>query len=241
MLNIITALKIEAEPIIKHFKLKSNNNIYQNEKINLIITGSGKIKSAINTALLLSKYPYKSLNIGIAGSNLFEIGEGFFINKITDTDTGFNYYPDFFKEPSEEIFCISKPNKYFSLVDMESSGFFEAAYKFLNVEQIILYKIVSDTPKTQFNEKLIPDLIKKHISIIEKIIETKENPFTKIEIEQWLKEANKKIHLTKTQYNILKNTLIYLKTKDIPLPKIPNLKSKKETNEFIKSLTNLIS
>jgi hypothetical protein len=237
MLNVVTALKTEAEPIIKYFKLKCKDNIWQNDKINLIITGSGKIKSAVNTALLLNKFPYKTINFGIAGSETYEISQGFFIHKITDTDTGFEYYPDFFKENSSELFCVSKPEKYYTLVDMESSGFFEAAYKFLSVEKIILYKIVSDSPKEKINQKIIPSLIEKHISVIEELIEN-ENEKNFEDIENYINEAKIKMHLTQTQLNELKNRLMYLKIKNSNFPKIPELKTKKEVNEFIKSLTS---
>jgi hypothetical protein len=237
MLNIVTALKIEAEPIIKYFKLKCKDNIWQNDKINLIVTGSGKIKSAINTALLLEKHPFKTINIGIAGSNKYEVSQGFFIHKIIDDESSLEYYPDFFKDPSNEIFCVSKPQKYFSLVDMESSGFFEAAYKFLRVEKIILYKIVSDTPKNKFNPSIVNELIKKHLNILEELMEEERN-FNFEEIENWLQEAMTKMHLTKTQYHELKNRLIYLKTTNKPLPSIPKLKNKKEVTDFINSLTS---
>ena len=237
MLNIVTALKIEAEPIIKHFKLKSRDGIYQNENINLIITGQGKIKSAINTALLLSKHNYLTLNTGIAGSEKYNIGNGFFIHKITDTDTGFNYFPDFFKFPSEEIHTVSKIGKYYNLTDMEASGFFEAAYKFLNVNEIILYKIVSDTPlyKADINE--IPSLIKSHINIIESLIENiaQKNDFFN-EINQALTEAKNKMKLTKTQENQLKQILTFYKIKNIPFPQFKELKKKEEVKEFLKSL-----
>jgi len=236
MLNIVTALKIEAEPIIKHFGLKSNKGIYQNGYINLIITGSGKIKSAINTSLLLSKYPYKTLNIGIAGSDKHEINEGFFIHKISDYDSGLEYYPDYFEENSSEITCISKIGKYFELVDMESSGFFEACYKFLSVEEIILYKIVSDTPETKPKTDLIPELIKNHISVIEKLIEQKEDFFK--DINEYLEFAASKIRLTQTQKNQLKQILVFYKIKQIPFPAIPDLKRKEEVREFLSSLTS---
>jgi len=237
MLNIITALKIEAEPIIKKYDLKARNGIYQNKYINLIITGQGKIKSAINTALLLQNFPQKTLNIGIAGSDEFDINEGFFIHKITDTDSGFEYYPDFFEENSKEIFTVSKLGKYHSLTDMESSGFFEACYKFLSVENIILYKIVSDTPKIKPDKKLIPDLIENHLFIIEKLLDEK-NDFFK-DIEEFLEKANQKMKLTKTQYEELKKIIAYYKIKQKPFPKIPILKNKKEVSEFLSSLTNL--
>ena len=237
MLNIVTALKIEAEAIIKHFKLKSRDGIYQNENINLIITGQGKIKSAISTALLLSKHHYPTLNIGIAGSDRYEINQGFFIHKITDTDTGHNYYPDFFMPPSEEIHTVSKIGKYYNLTDMEASGFFEAAYKFLNVNEIILYKIVSDTPSHKPDIKEIPDLIKSHINIIESLIKniTQKNDFF-TEIYQALLEAKKKMKLTKTQENQLRQLLTFYKIKNIPMPEFKELKKKEEVKEFITSL-----
>ena len=235
MLNIITALKIEAEPIIKHFNLKPTNNIYQNKYINLIITGSGKIKCAINTALLLNKFKYPSLNIGIAGSNKYDINKGFFIHKITDFETGFDYYPDFFKEQSEELITISKPNRYFALVDMEASGFFEAAYKFLNIEEIVLYKIISDTTKNPLKKELIPSLIKSHIQIIEELLDT----VSTIEdntIDKLLNEAQSKMKLTATQKIQLKQILTLYKIKNIPFPIFKELKKKEEVKEFITSL-----
>ncbi|GAB6074586.1 5'-methylthioadenosine/S-adenosylhomocysteine nucleosidase family protein [Nautilia lithotrophica] len=237
MLNIVTALKIEAEPIIKHFKLKSRNGIYQNENINLIITGQGKIKSAINTALLVSKHNYPTLNIGIAGSDKYNIGDGFFIYKITDTDNGYNYFPDFFKSFNEEIHTVSKIGKYYNLTDMEASGFFEAAYKFLNVNEIILYKIVSDTPLHQTDKNEIPNLIKSHINVIEELIDdfAKKNDFFN-EINNALIEAKNKMKLTKTQENQLKQILTLYKIKNIPFPTFKELKKKEEVKEFLKSL-----
>ncbi|MEO1923747.1 MAG: hypothetical protein ABGX25_04450 [Nautiliaceae bacterium] len=232
MINIVTALKIEAIPIIEYFNLKSTGEIYQNKEINLIITGSGKVKSAINTALLLRKKTYPTINIGIAGSNKHPIGSGFFIHKITDTDTGFEYYPDFFEEPSEEIFTVSKTQKYFSLVDMESSGFFEAAYKFLSVEKIILYKIVSDTPNQPFNKNTIPKLIEKSFPIIKYIIKNFQNTTSFTDIEEKIKN----LYLTQTQKAKLKELLTYMQTKNIPFPDIPKTKNKKETQIFIEKL-----
>jgi len=236
MLNIITALKIEALPIIKKFNLKPINEIYQNNYLNLIITGQGKIKSAINTALLVQKYPQKSLNIGIAGSKTYEKNQGFFIEKIIDIDTGFEYYPDFFDKNAKTLHTVSKTGKYYSLVDMEGSGFFEAAYKFLSVENIILYKIVSDTPSNPINKNEISSLIQNHLHIIEKLLDEKDDFFE--DINEALKEAQSKMHLTKTQENQLKNILIYRKIKNIPFPTFKNLKNKKEISEFLNSLTN---
>jgi hypothetical protein len=236
MLNIVTALKIEALPIIKKYNLKANGEIYQNNQINLIITGQGKIKSAIKTALLLQKFPQKTLNIGIAGSNLYDINEGFFIHKIIDTDTNLEYYPDFF-EKSTVLYTVSKTEDYYPLTDMEGSGFFEACYKFLNVEDIILYKIVSDTPKKPVCKEEIPKLIESHLEIIEKLLDKKNNNFFE-EIDDYLEEAKEKMKLTKTQEYKLKQLLTYLKLKNKPFPQLREIKNKKEVSEFLNSLTS---
>ena len=238
MLNIVTALGIEAKPIIKKFNLKNQNGIYQNNYLNLIITGQGKIKSAINTALLLQKYPFRTLNIGIAGSSIHQINEGFYVHKITDTDSGLEYYPDRF-ENSQELYCVSKPGTYYPLVDMESSGFFEACYKFLSVEKIILYKIVSDTPDIKPDTQEIPHLINSHIEIIEKLLEKKDDFFE--EINEYLNEASKKMPLTKTQYEDLKKIITFYKIKNLPFPTLPVLNKKEEVKEFLKFLTSSVS
>jgi len=237
MLNIITALKIEAKPIIEKFNLKPQGEIYQNNYINLIITGQGKIKSAINTALLLNKHPQKTLNFGIAGSSIYKINEGFFVHKITDADSGFEYYPDFYKLPHTSLYTVSKPGVYYTLTDMEGSGFFEACYKFLSTEKIILYKIVSDNPDFPVKKEKIPHYIKSHIHIIEELLDKKEDDFFR-EIEEYLNEAKKKMKLTKTQENRLKQILTFYKTKNKKFPEIKELKTKKEVSEFLNSLTS---
>jgi hypothetical protein len=236
MLNIVTALKIEALPIIKKYNLKPAGEIYQNNYINLIITGQGKLKSAISTAILLQKYPFKSLNIGIAGSNLYNINEGFFIHKIIDTDSSLEYYPDFFQK-SSTLYTVSQIKEYYPLTDMEGSGFFEACYKFLNVEEIILYKIVSDTPKNPICKEEIPNFINSHLEIIEELLDKKNNNFFE-DINDYIKEAKQKMKLTKTQENQLKQILTYYKLTNKNFPTLKELKNKKEVREFLNSLTS---
>jgi len=241
MLNIVTALKIEAEPIIKKYNLKCVNNIYQNKYINLIITGQGKIKSAINTALLLNKYKFPTLNIGIAGSNKYSINEGFFVDKIIDFDSNLEYFPDYFPKKSTTLTTISKIGKYFNLTDMEGSGFFEACYKFLNVNEIILYKIVSDTPTNPINKNEIPNLIFNHLEVIDFLLDniSKKEDINE-EIEKLINKAKENMHLTKTQENQLKNIITFLLLKNKKIPSFPSLKEKREVNEFLNTLTNLI-
>jgi hypothetical protein len=121
---------------------------------------------------------------------------------------------------------------------MEGSGFFEACYKFLNIEDIILYKIVSDTPKKKISKEKIPKLIESHLEIIEKLLDKKNNNDFFEEINDYLKEAKQKMKLTKTQEYKLKQLLTYLKLKNEPFPHIKEIKNKKKVSEFLNSLTN---
>ncbi len=88
MVYILTALKIEASPIINFYKLKKRDFYFCNDKITLIVTGVGE-ENILKATNIIKRYFNISLNdtiinIGIVGSkNLnFKIGELFFINKI---------------------------------------------------------------------------------------------------------------------------------------------------------------
>jgi len=137
MILIITALMIEATPLIEYFKLKRDMSIhefpvYRNAEIALIVSGIGKVKSAVAATYLLSicnaKYckddliesknndnkNHTLINIGFCGvsDTRYEIGSLILINKVTDMDTGIDSYPDIFigKDlPKDAIYCFSKP------------------------------------------------------------------------------------------------------------------------------------
>lgn len=167
MIFIVTALKIEALPIIQNYHLKKNINnskfnIYKNEKIQLIISGTGKVKSAIATTYLLSQYNdwkkdknNKIINFGICGSKnkTYNLGQMIFINKIVDFSNKLTFSTFLAEEiqlkhaslsTSETPITSGDNNLETDLVDMEGIGFFQAANNFLEKEDIIMLKIVSD-------------------------------------------------------------------------------------------------
>ena len=165
MIYIVTALAQEAIPLIQHFKLKKDLShtkfdIYRNDMIKLIVTGTGKLKSAVATTYLLLKEPPKKsdkiLNFGICGSGLekHKSGQIFLINKIEDVNSGKSYYPEIIFShllPEATIVTYEKPviksktsNSVSELVDMEVSGFYEAANTFVQSHNIIILKVVSD-------------------------------------------------------------------------------------------------
>src|SRR5436853_5329305 len=99
LINLVIALHCEAKPLIQHLKLKKIVDqslpfpVYLNpsKTIHLVIAGVGKIRMATATAFLFcftGAKPYSSfLNIGIAGSTQFKIGELVFANKISEIST----------------------------------------------------------------------------------------------------------------------------------------------------------
>jgi len=194
--------------------------IYENEKIKLIISNQGKINSAIATTYLLSRFEIEYvLNIGIAGSSDKKIGAIFLINKINE-----NLFPDIlishpFKESN--IICFDEVviDGDYSLVDMESEGFFKAAIKFLKTHQIFLIKIVSDNlvcfrPTQEFINNLFLPHKEKIISFINSL-----KPIKKIDFSE-AEELAKKYNLSFSQKEILKNRLIFYKLNNLKFPKI---------------------
>lgn len=177
---IITALPIEAQPLIKSFSLKKDLRsqkipLYFGEDLYLAVSGVGKIKSAIATTFALSKIGEKEslilFNFGICGTTDGKLSTGTFcwVNKIRDASTGRNYFPEAllthgFPEYSlvthdrpvkKEIARIKENSRedIAHLVDMEASGFFAAAQAFLPPERIICVKIVSDHLEGRLLEK----------------------------------------------------------------------------------------
>jgi nucleoside phosphorylase len=174
MTIIVTALYAEAKPIIEKYRLRKKEDalfpLYAGQDMLLIISGMTPVASAIATTYILSKNPQTDqiVNIGICGSTKEkdQPGNCYAIRKIIDTQTDKVYHLPV-KHTSltyTTIASYSQPQRKkiekYHLVDMESSGFFSAAGKFLPSEKISLYKIVSDhldatIPSGTFVEKLI--------------------------------------------------------------------------------------
>ena len=223
MTGIVCSYLKEAKPLIKYFNLKKINDkfsIYENEKISLIISGQGRLNSAIATTYLLSTRKITNIiNFGIAGSSFYKIGEIFLINKIND-----KYFPDIlvshpFKE--SEISCFDEvvTEGEYKLVDMESVGFFKAAIKFLKSHQIHLIKTVSDNlvcfrPSDEFMD----NLINPHLKNIEEFI-NKLPKVNKIDLNI-VEELAKKYGLSFSQKMQLKDRVMYYILNNLPLPNI---------------------
>jgi nucleoside phosphorylase len=171
MTYIVTALKSEAQPIIEFLNLikKENKNfpIFINQDTTLIISGMGKINSAIAATYI--KPANKIINIGICGSNSKKIGNLYKIKKIIDKSSQKVIH---INKDGETLTCVdfpqNNPNEFKNtLVDMESFGFYQASCKFVEKENILIYKIVSDKiSDTILTPKEVYNLITPHLKSI---------------------------------------------------------------------------
>lgn len=229
---IVCALYPEAKSFIKYWKLKpvkslGNWQVFQNDKIVLIISGTGKIASASAVSYLLSvnRYLQKIWNIGVAGSSKQKIGDIFVIDQICDQSGQRTFYPDIlanFKIPAANLLTVDQLDlspKEIDLIDMEGSGFFQSANSFLNSDQIALLKVVSDNNQQgQINPSEIEKLIKNKLELITSIVvagifeKSQESSFLNINSE--INLLISKAHFTFSEKVQLKKILLDLKVQN---------------------------
>ncbi len=189
MLTIVMALHCEASPLISKYKLKKVTEVhhyqyYQNNKINLVISGVGKAASASATGYshaINGSPPHTAwLNIGMAGHTDFDIGCGFLANKIHDRSTQQTWFPSIVFEPpciTDKLLTVDRPDSKYQLnggVDMEASGFYATASRFTTNELVQCYKVVSDnqrSPMKKISTKEATDLIQKKLDDINFLVE----------------------------------------------------------------------
>ena len=176
MINIVCALKCEARPLINHYGLRHKPDdgikLYQNSKINLVISGvGGKLNaSAVNRLAQHTERPSAWLNIGIAGHDQLAVGAGRLIHKITGPD-GLNWYPprlnlntgldlntglklnpdtrlgDNINLDSISLITVDSPEQQYQencAYDMEAAYFYQATINHQTSELVQCYKIISD-------------------------------------------------------------------------------------------------
>ena len=213
MIYVAAALTAEAKPLITYFKLKRDNEIkkyqvFKNEEIILIITGSGMMQGAIGTTYLLSSLNIREedifVNLGICGAvkEIFQVGDIVLCNKITNNGNGKSFYPDMlfrhkFKEGTLESFFYVVDKSMESeikgeLVDMEGAGIYEAASLFFSQHQINIIKIVSDyLDTTGITAEKVTHIVESGI----------------LSIDEWLNERKK--------FNVSDKEIFTLNEKDI--------------------------
>ena len=242
MLYIVTALYIEAKPLISLFNLKKDNTytkfqVFSNENIKLIISGTGKIKSATALTYLISNKDIKEndyiINIGfIANSNnSSQLGDIVYISKIQNAYSDTTFYPEMiykhnFLEGSLTTFdkIIEKKIENIEYIDMEAYGFFQTASIFFKKDKIIVLKIISDILKEKLedrilidfkNENLFNENYKKIYDFLLKFVNTptdNKNNFNNNE-QDLIKKVLENLKLSDTMTYDFFNILKYLKIK----------------------------
>ncbi|TGL64925.1 phosphorylase [Leptospira jelokensis] len=228
--------------------------IYQNESTYIIISGPGKIPMALAVsefASLLSKETRNQMkiwNLGIAGGNMAKtnVGDFYWIHKIRDFASQKDYYPEriqsssFKKETNLTTFDrpvskVQTDNRFqviqekeletISLVDMEGSGFFEAASLYFPLENIAIGKQISDFLEGRFcKENQVEEMMG---SILDPLFEEWNTPLpwmeedvmeTKIWPDISRRLAN--LRLTETMKHDLKKSLrfFHLRNPNAPIP-----------------------
>ncbi|NLO82447.1 MAG: hypothetical protein GX094_05230 [Clostridiales bacterium] len=231
MIYVVAALPWEARPIVERHKLKRDDGckffpLFKGNGMYLIVSGIGKMASAIATTYLLAGVNTDQgvaiVNIGVCGaaSQKHSIGTPVLIHRIVDYETGREYYPDILLEHPFVEGSIATHNRLVrqkdvdsgqiqlcaDFVDMEASGFFQAASKFLSPHQIYIIKIIGDYLEADnFDKSEIVGLITEAMDKIDGFLEQieiyckpNEPIFSDDELGQ-LEDIKKRLRLTVTQ------------------------------------------
>lgn len=214
---LVCALYLEAKPFIQALELKPQNapsglQIFSGGETALVITGTGKVASAIATTFALTRFPNTELccNVGLCGARSEKIGTIFCVAQITDAVSKRSWYPDLIQKSAllpKSLVTVDQPEtnqKYNGLVDMEGSGFFEAASVFLPTHAIHLLKIVSDNAdvsriSSQEGITLIKNSMEQILEYIASIFPEREGSSLGCKTEAVMTELLKQFHFTKTQ------------------------------------------
>ncbi len=189
---VITALMSEAAALVEKWGLKPVRNASLLERFQtfsrdgryVAVSGVGKLKSATATAALTTTVGQADepllVNIGLAGSlpAHAERGDLFVVNKVRDVSTNTRFYPDILvRHPVRESALdthdhpVTTPPAEPVLVDMEASGFMQAATSIISPSSVLVLKVVSDGCNGQ---RLTPadatSLIEARLDVIDTVI-----------------------------------------------------------------------
>ena len=247
MIYLICALYPEAKPLIDKFKLKKTDDgkfqIFKDDAITLVITGTGQISAAIATAYVLTKYEcHKAdfvINIGIC-AGMLPVKRAYLINKITDVSSGRTYYPDMLYKSAFEESELFSGNSILSegnypLYDMEAAAIYQAAIKFISTDRISFIKIVSDNFSPESVKTVINDCLEGNISIIDEYILTCKHIADEIiateasdDYIHLFDQLKQDFHCSVTMENSLKGLLKYACISKIDVPGIINTMKENE-------------
>lgn len=170
MIYIAMALYAEAAPLINTLGLTRKNGtgswqeyIDEEQSICLFLTGVGKVEAATAVSHFATKYAMGDndflLQLGSCAGR--KMGQAYVIHRINDADTGRSYYPDILYAHSLPESSVTTGSRLrqneiedASLYDMEASGVYQAAVRFLGQHRMAFVKVVSDAGEA---DRVTPD------------------------------------------------------------------------------------
>ena len=185
MLVLVTALRGESRPLIKHFNLRRRNDttlpVYASASLLLVQSGIGRTRAAAAVDMvqgLLGSVKAAWLNVGIAGSGTGTVGEIVLAHKIIEAATGSSWYPHLSFDPpcrTATLLTVDRPETDYPpdvVVEMEAAGVHAAACKFSSGELVHSLKIISDTrqtPISSINRALVENLLHQNLPVISEL------------------------------------------------------------------------
>ncbi len=244
MIIIHTAIHPEAKPLISMLQLKRDLDfavfeLYQNKEFALVVSGIGKVNTAIALATAIQYLKGQGqlisgstlVNFGLAGgTGEFQFGELYYVQKITDQATEANYYPDLIYKHQlppailttfdRPVARASFPELSNTLVDMEASAFFHTANKFVDVHQIHCLKILIDhLAPEDFKIDLVSELIDKKLNLIKDFLDSlprspilEDLSLNEIAEEQTIEKVIADLKLSKSQAQQLRDLVMQYHT-----------------------------
>lgn len=177
MIHLVAALPCEAAPVVDRFEMsrrmqQTEFTVYQKDEITLTVSGVGKSAMAAAVTYTFMLYAGERnhvwLNFGVAGHALHEPGRVVLVDRITEFERGFRWYPpllecaDIF---TGSLITVGRPETGYegqSLYDMEASAFYETATRYSTAELVQVLKVVSDNRRSQ-SVKLDPGFVSQLI------------------------------------------------------------------------------
>ena len=194
MINIVTAFKSEAEPLIQGLQLNKVEShsifpLYQSNEFQLAISGLGSQKTFEVTSRLIELAGVSSkdqwLNFGVAGSGSYPVG-AFVLAEIVSVEgknQSWSLHPPCLDSiggkrlEKARIHCVDRVEETFAspwVYEMESSGFLQALQIHHLEGRAIILKLISDGPEEKdLNlariRRLIQNSSKKLVNIVRSI------------------------------------------------------------------------
>jgi hypothetical protein len=175
--------------MVGRFRLKALTSstsvrVFRGERLELAVSGVGKARSAAAAGYLHGlgggRRDEGWINVGIAGHRSLPLGEAVLAHRVLDRASGRSHYPSFaFKPPcpTETVVTVDRLEEGYPegcALDMEASGFHEAAARFSSVELVHSLKIISDNeaaPPAEVTAQRAEALVESRLDLIATLIE----------------------------------------------------------------------